>query len=187
MAIGEPPPMPQACTGKPSASSGRQAFFLISEKFVLDLFSRLCLGRRHPGSPRAYSGETRGGAGSGSHDPERIRKRSWPPRWSAARARAPTSLGRGDTLARCSGVSLPASQTGRGQTRHGCGVPHQRPRGAPLPQDYPEGVILRCSSAQRSSREGRKARLETVTRRSRRRQSRQNDRRDGRSVGCMTS
>ncbi len=64
---------------------------------------------------------------------------SQPPRWSAARARAPTSLARG---APRSGVPvLPrflladADAVGRGGSggAPGCGVPHQRPRGAPLP------------------------------------------------------
>src|SRR5919197_1261728 len=42
-------------------------------------------------------------------------------------------IGAWSTLARCSGVPFPPRKRKGARTRHGCGVPHQRPRGAPAP------------------------------------------------------
>ena len=148
MAIGEPPPMPQACTGKPSASSGRQAFFLISEKFVLDLFSRLCLGRRHPGSPRAYSGETRGGAGSGRCDRAivvmvevvavAVERREGARAYVTGARGHPRKVFRRvpSRLANGRGTNTP-------RVRRSAPAPSRRS----APSGHPEGLILRCSSA----------------------------------------
>jgi hypothetical protein len=84
------------------------------------------------------------GSGGSARSPRRWPGERKTPRWSAARARAPTSLARG---APRSGVPvlprflLVSDDVGRGGSggAPGCGVPHQRPRGAPFPCDAGEG------------------------------------------------
>ena len=103
-------------------------------------------------------------------------------RREGARAYVTGAQGHPRKVFRCSLVSSRARRIDRGGSG---GAPRVR-RSAPAPSRRsapsgdPEGLILRCSTAQRSSLEGRKARIEAVA-------SHTSDRRDGRSVVCLTS
>ena len=114
--------------------TGIKCIFLISEKLLFLLcsnFSGMIGGI--PALPRASSGDrpmAEQGAATARAFGSLVAEAAVERR-EGARAYV---IGAWSTLARCSGVSLSRLATGGGEARHGCGVPHQRPRGAPLPR-----------------------------------------------------
>ena len=133
------------------AARQQAAIFPISEPFVLDLFSELCLmppSRLTEGVLRRHTKAERGAAvttliGSGEVVAAAVERRE------GARAYVTGARDTSQGVPVLPRFFLVSDDVGRGGSggAPGCGVPHQRPRGAPLPQGYPEGVILRCSSA----------------------------------------